>query len=464
MPAAVSILRIGLGNILDAYDESANLADNTNYELSIDGYAPAVAERRADLLANRPPYDDVEESIRINVTGSSKAVLFANVERLAYILRKAGEYWRTGIGKPCFIEYQPQGSDLTFPLAAQLKGGRLILPSTYNDLLPGNEISGVELRIVRSGQWYGRAENAPNSSATEIPNPMTCTFSGGVSYTAGAPVAIGIGNGTAIPSEILTLPAGFLLVASLAANIVITQGETMTRELNSSWVIDSTYNPSAGGVGRFSVSNNTDQAILRQAYGSGPRNWRNVGVFVCLRNNASTNQWLLRAQGRYLGSTIVQTKEVLVGAEAYNAPKVVYLGALKGIGVDDLQIMGRAVVNSAATLDIDYVALINLDDPAARVLAYDTTTQSFGAARQMTIKTTPSIYDDRAPIMYLNTNTGDYMPMGQRGDLWLSIEGTTVAVAWLATSGIYFRQVNHNNVNVIPVLSATRYPAYLTPR
>ena len=104
---------------------TADLTDQTNYQLVDGGWAPSVAPLRKSTLGGSGPYEDVIEEIVVNVHGTTAATCLANLAKLSQLLDQA-ERWSRGENiSPVKLQCQPWGSSY--------------LASAVCDSGPGNE-------------------------------------------------------------------------------------------------------------------------------------------------------------------------------------------------------------------------------------------------------------------------------------------------------------------------------------
>lgn len=460
MSAAFTTLKLTDGTT------TADLVDGVNFALAESGWAPAVAPKRRSQLAGGGPYEDVAERIMVNVFGATGAQALANLATLSQLLDQA-EAWQQGHPvPPVRLLCQPQGSLEDAPLATVVLGRArddelLQLPTTFNDDLRIYEIAQVELRFLRRGEWLGAADQGFVVNSVDNPGVMEATFAA----EGYGPVRLNLG-GFQIGSD-NQLPASALLVAESAERLGLVEAEAMATGGAFTNIADSSA--SGGAVLRYTY--NALNALLTTSgsasLGGLHDSARRIGVFANIQNKAAGTSWEVRAvllngnfglaphrtPGRVVDGTTCQWR---------------YLGAVAAaFPLDAIQIEVKRVAGTGTQLDIDALALIDLDDETSRVV-------EIGAGEFLGLFPPATIYElsiDHAAlslpaprVVVADDATETAIPTGWRGDPWLLSRGSSLAAMWLATGGNTWRYRHASNAVAATVINATRRRSSLVPQ
>jgi hypothetical protein len=462
-PAALSSI------ILTDGTTTVTLSDTTKYGLLAGGWSPQIATRRAGVLGGRP-YTQVVEEMRFDVYGTTTADAIAN---LAAVLRLIDQAHRWSLGEsfsPVVLKYQPQGSTLTNPVQSLVYGFAdndppATLPATYNDFLMVYEISDVTLRFVRDGAWLGDEETITDLTSAH-PEIGTGTFTGFASHLS--PVKLEIGS---LPSDVSIgdyIP-GFVLIADRASRIEIVEAEGMANGGVFTSDADAARKPSGTGVLVYTPSSTgeaeSDPELISLDAG------KRVGIIAAVRNDHATTSFAVRASIAGNNDRNLSSTRPVVIEPGSTDPQFVMLGVAlceEEYSLLYLHVQASAV---AGTLSIDYLALVNLDNPTSRIVSIGTTDTGAGitdAFSEFTID--PRALEDVTPRVRLfgDTTPGDYaVPESWRGDAYLLSLGTTIAAIYVGafTPGGYWRLWNDagGGTSYAPSYTFTRRIAYLAP-
>ena len=449
-------------------DGNLDLVDNVNYSLVEGGWSPAVAARRVSVLTNRSPYEDVTEEIVVNVYGTTAAVALENLHKLSAALDRA-ERWSAGENvNPVLLTVQPQGSALADPLAALVLGRAgnaplLGLPVTFNDKLMVWTIEDVRLRFRRRGQWLGAAVTT-TAVAANVPGPFSVSFASLPATRLPAALTVKLDGIQELPTG--TFPASTLLVTGDSATALqFVEGESFG---GASWsVVADAANLPRVSVGRFTSSGTAlveSGATLSSTMEAGP-----IGIWGVLRSNTSASaSWRIAVELEQANTTrsIGITRETFIPADGNVQPRVVYLGSIYAANSTQVVRLHITPGASGATLDFDYLVLLNLRDASSAAINIDADPGTTGfTIAELTV-------DSRAltavaPRVYARLDGfSTTYTIGARGPLWLSDNPShaTYYVAWLATNGTKWRLDNGAGTVVNLSLSVDRRPTYLVPQ
>lgn len=452
-----------------------NLLDGTNYALERGSWAPRVAVRRLSTLGGRP-YTSVVEEIPLIVRGSTAAVALANLGALSKMLDQAEAWDNDESVDPVVVEYQPQGSTLAEPLQSLILGrgdsSILDLPVVFNDVGMLYEISGVVLRFLRDGAWYGDEEDVetePPGLATGQPRVQEATFADAAAHLSPVTVVL---RSMSDRDDIGAYDAGFLLVASAAERLYVVDGPDLDAGGDFSTDADATRQPEGAGVliytpsGTAEVESGNGTILLSAG--------KRVGVVAALRNTSATTTFTVRVLiSGPNGRNAATSRPYYVDASTTD-PRIVLLGVV--LCEDSIYTIITVKVQASAaadTLVIDYLALVVLDDPTSRIVAVgpidlaqyinpgDTTELWFDPRALTSHSPLVQHVDPNVPETYYAT------PEYVRGDAFLLTRGETIAAMYCGRNAgsAYWRMYDTGAAAPLEVpFSFIRRRTYLTPQ
>lgn len=448
-----------------------NLLDGTNYGLPRGIWAPRVAVRKRSTLGGRP-YTTVLEEIPINVRGATAAAAMANLAALSRLLDQAQNWYDDESEAPVLIKYQPHGSLLSAPLeslifAGAAEGGELIqLPGGFNDVGMIFEISGVVLRFVRDGAWYG-SEISATTAGLEHPVVLPATFASSAAHYS--PVAVTL-EGMFELDDLERYDAGFLLIANSEDRLhLIDAYDLATGPFTTD--ADAARLPEGDGVLVYTPVGTTEvesggTTIVVQSV-------KRVGVVAALRNTSASTTFTIRAEVNGQGERNAASTPPYVVDTSTTDPRVVFLGV--ALCAETLVIGISLFVQASAaadTLVIDYLALIFLDDPTSRILALGPIDLNRAIALN---DATELIVDPRAltarspqirQVSIVAPTTGYAVPEYWKGDAFLLSKGTTIAALYCGrnATGDYWRASDDAGGGTYAgAITFARRPVYLVP-
>lgn len=464
MPTTVPYLRLTDGTT------TLNLLDGTNYALERGTWAPQVPERRRTTMGGRP-YTSVVEEIPLIVRGATAATALANLAALSALLDQADRWSEDEMGSPVRVLYQPHGSTLAAPLESLIlgraPGDSISLPLTMNDVGMLFEISGVWLRFVRDGVWYGVAET---TVAPMVPGPvdhpevLVGTFGSSAAHLS--PVTVSLAP-LPEPTTIGDYDAGYLLLANSATRLNVIDASTMTATDFTSDA-DAARQPEGAGVLVYTPAGTTQ--ATSGAGTLGLEAGRRVGVIAALRNTSGTTYEVEVEISGPTGRNAATTRPYHVDGSTTD-PRIVLLGIALSDDPDYSTVKLLVTASAASgTLVVDYLALILLDDPTSRIIAIgpievdgqivNTETSTLTVDPRELSSQSPRIRqtDDSAPTV--NYAVPEYW----RGDAFLLSSGNTIAAVWCGRNDTYWRAWDTVAVDTPQAtLGFSRRPAYLAP-
>lgn len=330
---------------------TATLTDGTNYALASGGWSPQVARLRTGELGGVGPYDEVEETIEIDIMGGGVlATLSANIAKIMKLCDQA-QRWRRGENVAA-VQLQITLTGSTVKTAVVVEGV-LELPSNYADVLVIREVERARLRVTRRGMWLG----------TEVAATTLTNVFPGVAWTT-SPAVTSLG-GVESPTKLriavpntghVKLDNALLIVASQETGNLMTVIEAESVPLpatNSKWAVvgDVANFASDSNVLRYNHASVNTNAVTSKSTVSLPKN---PTIYAVVRTTVANTVFTLSV-GLYtaLGKTITLTKTIGPIATAGQC-QVVSLGSYTGsVPFGGFDLTCTQTAGTAAALDID---------------------------------------------------------------------------------------------------------------
>lgn len=467
-----------------------------DWQLTENGWTPAIAGVHRSRLAGRGQYADVEESITVDVIGTTAALCYANLETLARLLDKAERWWRKNEAiPPVLLKYAPQGSTIHTSPTTVLQA--IVLGRAGNDELNGVgqpknagetggvlfEIDGVEIVCRRRGSWIGASE-AP-ASAAAVANPAVLTITLPSTATIPGPIELLFtGFTTSAGTGTVDIPPGFLMVGP-NNSFSLQQGEAATTgglAAGATYVstADAAARASGGNVGKLNhnLSAIGAESVLTWTLPAAFLNSTRMGVYLTYRNNAAI-VWTLRAEAFRTATAldnlnVTSYTTILAGP---NNPTAIYLGALASRnGFDTLRLRAATVSGTGTpTIDFDTIVAVDFSSGLTYVLTQEGMQQTaIGAAfasknAQIAVNFSPATLRDPEVRLDILT-TAAVLPITASGDTALMANGSVVQAIWYAThlyngATPYWTTQNNAGAAILSIgATVTRRLAYLTPQ
>lgn len=470
MTAAYTVLQITDGSAPNTVD----LVDGTNYQLVMNGWAPAVAQWRRSLLGGRSPYEDVREEFTINIMGATAVACLANVEKLAIVLQNALKFRRTMQGSAYYVKCQPQGSPLAASLQAlivdvETRPEDLVrLPVTYNDHLNIFEVENARISVTRRGVWLGSTETKAAGASTHPAKITLPSFTDTVSIAS--PFNLTADGMTGVTSGgVNTFCKGFLLLADSGDKIQFIEAEAMTATVPGAGTF-ATNNAgknarASGGQVRRLVPNTAGTYELSGATTSPPTGPGVYSVFVMCQNNSATVNFSVTAYLRNDFSLDEAVSRPVVVDNSTTNPQVIVLGPIAyrpAVNTLVLKFVPSGT-GAAETLDVDCVAMLQTGDVSRAIAINNFNGVSSAGSLQFTHKSLSDIRPD-----FVESHAGTQYRPQYGGDIYLTSLGQSITALVLAYTLSEWRPVNGAIGGIIgnisSVLSATRQLGYLTPQ
>lgn len=471
MPATFTTLQLSYGGT------TLDLLDQTNYELQQDGWAPYVARRRAGRIGGLGAYQEAEETITIDIWGTTGATLLANLAALTQVL-DAVDAWQDGDGNPVILKCLPQGSTTsaaweavvtTAPDADTLLG----IPSSYNDKLMVYVIEGVQLTFQRRN-WLAPAETSA-STTLQIGNVATRTF--GTSAAIPSPLGItmsGFGGSSSSPS-LSPFPGGILAVAAASSRISLRNMSVFTSvSAPFSKVTDVAHLSTSAQILRYTPTSTAATMLLLAPDSSFvPANNRTVAIYTVVRPSSSTVEWTIQvdAYDRNMPSAEPTVSLDTVVVPQVTTPTLLWLGtAILPTGMETIRMyLATSSVSGSPYLDMDIVLFVGLDDVTSRVIAMEEAGIGGIASEFDEVYSVSNVGWEtarEATMIAANGTATRVIPATGRADTVTT--GTTVAFIWYATGSsddpTMWRATTSFDAVASTPITVTRRKAVLLPQ
>ena len=443
----------------------------TDYFLTRNDWAPAIAGLREDQLGGQGPYAEVVEEWECNILGETPAIAQANLATLARLLEQA-DRWRKGESvNAVLFKVSPVGatvSSLENPLQATILSragsdpAAVSLPVTFNRDLHAFMIAGVRVRFVRQGALLANTEVSASSAATTNGDLATITIAAtdDPSPTRIQATNYGVGDGDSAPLN--NFEDSFIALVDSVDRLVIVNAEGMAPSTDYTSVVDSATAARNTNVLRYTPTITTER---RSAAVSVTVNnaVKLLAVFAALRNNSSTTSFRLRI--RVDSAISAYTPELyippFVGAAL---PKWQFVGLVPMTSPPTLSVYAAITASAAAgSLDIDSVVLLDVTDPTH--YAFVVGKVGIGAsATETTLVHDHQLLSKPTPNLKENT---DYL-VPYKGDLVFYTSGGTLYLLSMGTGARAisdrWRQCSITTTVLSQTWTAWRRTAFLTPQ
>ncbi len=299
------------------------------------------------------------------------------------------------------------------------------------------------------------AEDTVSSVSSSVANGQVMSGAWPAALGAHSPVALSVTQ--AAGTEPLY---GFYLIAADARKLQVLEAEQLYIGGASGWNVqaDASNHASGGSVLRVTPAGVTTVSQQSTAFfATNPPASTRLGFFATVRNNSSAT-WQLQV---VLSGINVYTPVTYIDG-SLSTPQALYLGEVASQTIDTSTAMAlvASVIGSpsGASLDIDCVWMLALDDPASAVVSM----RNPGAAVYARLTIDPAALTSVQPLVQLVTASGVVYP-SYAGDPYLLSNGGTIAVAIIAPQGSNWRTMNGATAMTTTV-QATRLPAFVTPQ
>lgn len=465
--------------ILTIMDSAGGLAYNTpGYRLKYGGYAPKVASKREVLLAGQTHYNEVEETLTIEIRGSTAADCFSKLETLIELLDAATRWYYGELVSPVVIKYQPKGSTLTAPcqrliLKAKPNNDTISLPAEYDSAGTTYWLTEITISFICRGLWHtSLGTDTSTQTAKNSGNIITFNMPGPV---AKLPNPVEFQMDLSATAPITGTVRGYLLLSRTANQLVKIDASSLTGTHITS--VADTGSIADGNVMRFTpTAVNENQQTAYLSVGSAYNTNKRLGFYCTFRcTTVSTAIWQCRVVAQDgTGTTYTTPYVTLQEPSGETGPQPIYLGSvvvddyqqtpnLSGIKTFSLQMIGPSSIASTPKLDIDTIIIVGLDDDYTIALRMDIATSIL--QRYILIHNQP--LSRLFPVVH-QASALTAVDEGSVGGIdgnaaFYSISNTIVA-CWLATVGSLWRYGSSVPALININLTATRDNSYLIPQ
>ena len=365
----------------------------SNYKLLHDGgWSPKRAQRRVSPLGGRSIYEDVEERMSIQVSGSSATDTWSKYDDLSNLLDQA-ERWGNGENVDAvLIKYSPSGSstDVQAVIVGPPSGGSFMQPpsdadktANTNPYIIGHSSNPIVLSFVRRGLWLSTASESKSASAsTGNPDIVTAaTFTTGASIPSPIDITLDFDStGAAYFADM------FIVTADNTNKMAILEGEDGIGASGTSATMFG-VSPSGASGGRVAI---IDEAGMDAGYeqiltystaqfDSFSSTSRQFAIYAGVRQRDAAYTFLLKAE--FLNRAKVIDADVAAASRMVTIDAADTFTHIKPLGLVslpdsiskyglDLHASGVSVstTSTAKSIEIDYLIIHATDDPSINVV------------------------------------------------------------------------------------------------
>lgn len=458
------------------------------YTLRSEDVDLGLSALRAGLLGGASPYREVPITLPLHISGATPALVYAALETLTALLEEAQAWQKDQHVGGVRLRGKLAGSSAPIAECVVLRprdaSPSMELPTIYQPPAggpPGPYTMDVDLALVRRGQWLQPQESV-SAAAAASGTLHTLTFSGtGRRILAplrlafqGSANLFGMGTGQADNQSALiwatdsTLPnAGAILPA--ANKIRILEAETFATGGVFSSVNDAANQARGSNVLRYTpaVASTFSTTLYAAASFGGTFNGSRIMVYGMARKNTLASVDYQAQLTGYGGTgTLPVTSPVQPLDLPDTRPNAVYLGTLLAPKFITNIALSLSASATGGSLDIDYLVLVNLDDPTAGAITYSLEGLDLLSNAGYTICVDPRPLTDPTGVIGATNIVGGRVlfPFQEAlGDPWLAMQGTTVCCVLLQAHLTAWRAYDFTNAQLIVFTpTATRWPAGLT--
>jgi hypothetical protein len=319
--------------------------NGATFSVAKPGWRPAVASRRMNPVGGWP-YNDVDETLPINIVGDSKTAVLTALHELATIVEQGHRWLDNENVSPPLLEYDPDGGSSY--VKAVIKGGARVpldLPITFRPYLEDFVCGPVNVNARRLGAWLGAVESVSSgSSLTKGWSKTNATFSTDVAAYSPCDVTFTAVVESAPGAGVPTLYTDFYFV--------------MVEDADDVEIHDFT-----GNYERFAATTTAGSTTRTLA---GTVDARNVALYVLGDFPADCELW---AEISVDGDTFVSpTKRTTPSS----GTQVITLGLAAGAtgNVEKVKIYYRMLTGSD-DIDLSRLAVVDVSKTGNRAIRYD---------------------------------------------------------------------------------------------
>lgn len=442
-----------------------------NYKLSPGGYTPKVNGLRLAAIGGRGIYEEVEETIRFEISDTTAAGCYSRLNTLAKLLLQANRFARGEAVSPVLIQLSPDNASVSSsgsPLQALVFGSPesnlagLTLTQRFESAGYQFVLEDVEISIIR-GVWLQGTE-AKTVTGNTVGQIASFTFSTDVDYMSPTDFFVSaLVNGYSSPLMMFVLGSGSnsIQVGAIAAT------GTPPGDAQYTYVNDAANISRVANVLRMTPTDTVErwcQAITYGTFTAGKR----YAVLVSCRNNSSTTSFGVRLGVQYKSPHVLpvvyseqRTVKPYVGSAA---PGYVSLGTFVAplASTADAGLILMVTASAAAgSIDFDTIVLIEIDN--ASVVQFRNPTKFPYGVNKLEDTYIENQYLTALTMRvrsYSKATVAEFIQVRNGGDM-LSL-GTAVKALFLGTEGAYWAQGSGGVPNTIDI-TLTRTRVHISP-
>lgn len=477
-PTTNSLMQITDGTTtITIMDSAGGLAYNAaGYRLKYGGYSPKVASKRTVILGGQDHYNDVEDSLTLQIKGSTADDCYGKLDTLIRLLSQSTRWYYGENVSPVVLKYQPKGSNLTGPCQRLIlhdlpDNNSIVLPGEFDDAGTTTWLAEITIRFMCRGLWQTLlGTDIVSGALTNTGNIINLTSTENPTLPAPTTLDIDLSTTALIAGNI---SYGYLFVVSIANQLGKIDASSFTGT-NITSVADAS-NLADGNIMRFtptavSEARSTSLVSLPNQYVS-----KKIGVYCTFRvGNVATAVFQARLYVTdTLGNVYNSPYINLANPVASSIPSVAYLGSVscddanvtgsRGFVSVALQFIGPSSIASTPRLDIDSLIIVGLDDEYSNIMYVTFDTNIY--RRRMMFYNKPLTYLHQNPYFSASpAPSSEGIIRGIDGNQAIFTKGTNITVCYLATEGTSWRLAAAGPTLISIDFNTFRENTYLVPR
>lgn len=413
--------------LTDGTDSTAcEITDGIRYALA--GYNFQVAPLSDSDLGADGPYADVTEQITFHALGCTAAEAYANASAVNDILDQAWRWARGDAVAQVVIRLRAQNSETTLEgvILGRAPGSppNLAMPAVWSEYHDRYLIQNITAQFVRHGRLLLPTTDTVSVAAAAVPTVMAINTA---IHSQLSPVRV----------DFTGAPGGagstvIIAVGPVSSQVIIeAEGGTLGPDVAS--VADAANSARGGSVARYTapaIPTATDITLTISGIATAARRFV---VLMAVRKNQTTSVFDLSASLRKVnGATavVMATTETERVSSTNQNPQLLIFDPVTVRDQPNSLVINITPITAVAgnTFDIDYVAVIQVDDNACAMLAADW--PSLGANETISIdplvtEPQPRVQVIASGINFPMTYMGNPWGFGMRdGILWASLFAT----------------------------------------
>lgn len=437
----------------DGTDDIDCTDPDSGYTIVPGGFRPTVAQRRE----NHPEiFGHVDEEVRLIVSGDTAAETNQRLQLLADLVDRAGRAWRGEVTAAVTLAFEISNSGLAGPLEVMVigapdEGDVLQLPADYDSATATTKIGSASDPVIwrwrRRGLWLDQEVSDANTiSATQPEFAVIAEGDSDVRIPQHTNVNIdGFSSEPFEQSHFFICHNGAIRGPSDVVD------DTSTGTLST--VDDAANDALNDDVIRWAAGSTTFQSIYWNNTPALTTGVRQIGIVAAVRVNNSGRVWQMKARSEIGAAGVVNSETRPVTIE-YNGgePQIVPLGsAFSAVDTHDLIRLFFRVDNASGgpTLDINYIALANMDADGATLMHIFRDQPAVAAPFDITFQ--HRLLSQATPAVVYDNGAGDVDTMSY--DTLVAIRGAlnagSLRLCMMATNGTSWRYTNSHTIGLL---------------